>query len=206
VHQAVINGNLKVLKLLLKLPHQNVNQLDMNGRGPVHHAVINGLGHLEAVKLLLEHPRTDVSCADKRGNTMLHFAAEHGRVNIITYLLSVAGINTRCKNSLGDTPLARAFLECKWAAMRLLAEYEGLTLPLVFDEVTGEWLSKDTEVLFSLIALTLERGEVVVDAPHRWWRFVQLFVRIGGNELGRRFVDTYFKGRRDQGYFDHILG
>jgi ankyrin repeat protein len=202
LHYAAGHGYTSVIALLLEHPTTEVNHPDNSGQAPALYAI--RWGQLEALKLLLEHPRTAISHSDNLGKTMLHFAAEHGRVNIITYLLSVADINTRCKNKLGETPLGLAFLECHWTALRLLAEHEGVALPLVFNEVTGEWLNKDAVTLFSLTALMLERGEVVVDDPGRWIDILKLIVGIGGKGPGQRFIDTYLGGRSDC-YMDSIM-
>jgi len=66
LHEAALNGQLEILKLLIE-DGSNINLIDnYNGRTPLHFAALSG--HLKIVKLLIKNG-IDINIKDKSGKT-----------------------------------------------------------------------------------------------------------------------------------------
>ena len=82
---AAWNGQLDVVKLLLKSIGIDVNKSDMVGRTPLHLA--SHRGHGEIVKVLLKDNRIRVNMADREGFTPLIEAAFSGMAQVVQLFL-----------------------------------------------------------------------------------------------------------------------
>lgn len=84
LHLAAINGNLRIIKLLLAAG-ANVNIQDSDGRTPMIKAV--ECGHTDVLQVLLE-TGADVDLADKeKGNTALHTALIGANLDCALYII-----------------------------------------------------------------------------------------------------------------------
>lgn len=83
LHTAAEDGNVALLKLLLKSPAVNANVLwDFDGSTPLH--VAAAAGHAEVVRLLLAVPGIDTTVQDILGQTAAELAAENGHAECST--------------------------------------------------------------------------------------------------------------------------
>lgn len=83
LHTAAEEGNVALLKLLLKSPAVNANVLwDFDGSTPLH--VAAAAGHAEVVRLLLAVPGIDTTVQDILGQTAAELAAENGHAECST--------------------------------------------------------------------------------------------------------------------------
>ncbi len=88
---------------VLLLEHgADVNRCCINENTALHYACINR--HYSVTKLLLKN-NANVNAQNFEGNTPLHIAVKRSALNTTQLLLAVDGIDTLCKNDLGQTPL-----------------------------------------------------------------------------------------------------
>ena len=66
--EAARAGDAERVEELLKVPSEDVNQVDENGYTPLIYAA--AFGHTECVQLILSAPTVDVNMADKNGCTL----------------------------------------------------------------------------------------------------------------------------------------
>ncbi len=100
---AAVNGNLRMVKELVK-----VADIDINKTGSLHHTPLKLAvmkRYQEIVNFLLTLPGIDVNIADDAGRTALHEVAENGDITALKKLLSVRGINVNAADNEGRTPL-----------------------------------------------------------------------------------------------------
>ncbi|GJJ13738.1 hypothetical protein Clacol_007994 [Clathrus columnatus] len=121
VHSAAQNNQLSLLKALLDENPSRLNEIDQDGRTPLHWASATH-GGLEIVQYLLSRPGIEVDKTDGSGWTALHIACKHpfptlhrfrridslqasaGRESVVRELLG-AGANPNKTNDKGLTPL-----------------------------------------------------------------------------------------------------
>ncbi|KAF5535201.1 ankyrin repeat-containing protein [Fusarium phyllophilum] len=84
LHGAATNGDIKMLKVLVKTRKFDIQRKDSDHRTPLHCAAIHG--HLEAVELLLAH-NASVKAVNNKSFTALTFAVTHGRLEIFNLLV-----------------------------------------------------------------------------------------------------------------------
>ncbi|EKD71273.1 MAG: ankyrin repeat protein [uncultured bacterium] len=94
IHYACIQGCIDIVKKLVSINPDLVNQVDSNGKSPLFYAVKNN--HRDIVTLLLQNGAIV--------NTELHVAAFFGHYKIVEILLD-AGVNVNQINAYLDTPL-----------------------------------------------------------------------------------------------------
>lgn len=94
--QAVLGGSLVTCEFLLQ-NGANVNQRDVQGRGPLHHATV--LGHTGQVCLFLKRGANQ-HATDEEGKDPLSIAVEAANADIVT-LLRLARMNEEMRESEG---------------------------------------------------------------------------------------------------------
>ncbi len=99
------NKAASLVKALLAAPTIDVNVQDIEGRTPLHDAVLKGDEGI--VRALLAVPTINVNLQDKRGSTPLHYAASEDE-GIARALLAVPTINVNLQDKGGSTPLHNA--------------------------------------------------------------------------------------------------
>jgi len=115
VHSAASNGDVEVLKELLK-NGANKNEKDDEGRTPLHFAA--GYGEVKCAELLLD-AGAEVNLLDKNRNTPLHYAAGYGRKEMVELLLK-SGASITGTNMDGKTALEVAQLNKQEEVVKLL--------------------------------------------------------------------------------------
>ena len=101
LHTAVIEGNMKLTKLLIS-KGSNIEIKDSTSRSsPLLYACQNG--RTELFKMLLENG-ADVNAKSADGTSAIHFATQSANTEIVDLLLQ-RDLDINCKNNLGETPL-----------------------------------------------------------------------------------------------------
>ena len=134
IHEAAKEGNLGVVKYLLKKNPASVNISNGNGETPVHLAAKKG--HLQVVKFLVEEAKADAYFKDKEfGATPLHWSAFKGYLDVVKYLVERNPKSIDIKNNRGETPLEVAkrcsSLDCSSLVEYLNSSKTKLTLKIV---------------------------------------------------------------------------
>jgi hypothetical protein len=106
LHHCARNGFTTSVKRLLSIRNINVNVKDVDGRTPLHDAVLNG--HIEIARLLLQNG-AEVNAKGRWDTTPLHFAAMDGHVDIL-HLLVENGADLEAQSNDGMRALYRAAL------------------------------------------------------------------------------------------------
>ena len=83
LHLAVYSKNIRVLKLLLKVPTLDVNRVTNSGYSALHWAV--RVNNIEGLKLLLDH--RDIELLDNHGYSALHMAVEENKIEALKVIL-----------------------------------------------------------------------------------------------------------------------
>jgi len=90
LHLSCLNGQLSIVKLLLKKCQINPDVCNKLNRTPLHCAAQNG--HLDIIKLLLDYD-ANINSKDKNGYNILHFACFHNHEALVEYLLQSTTID-----------------------------------------------------------------------------------------------------------------
>jgi len=132
IHIAAKNGHFRIIDLLLKKKPALLNQVDKEGKTPLHWAtelghewvfdtlvkagadldlLLNGKhlihiaaenGHLRIIKILLKTSPSLLNLCDKSGQTPLIWAASRDHTDIVEYLISLAGIDLNKATASSD--------------------------------------------------------------------------------------------------------
>ncbi|XP_018569299.1 uncharacterized protein LOC108909444 [Anoplophora glabripennis] len=108
LHEAAANGNLRIIKVLLKLG-VNVDMVDHNGCTPLH---VASSCLVTTVKFLVEHG-ADINIKDRRGGTALHHAVCTSQWDVIKFFLE-RGVNINITDNDGSTLLHYAARSGQW--------------------------------------------------------------------------------------------
>ncbi|MDR1923702.1 MAG: ankyrin repeat domain-containing protein [Planctomycetaceae bacterium] len=108
------NLNWETIEFLCKEYNADTNQIDRQGKTPLHHAVTkinenNKKNRLETIKILLKN-NTTINTKDQQGLTALAIVAENPICNDIITMLVQHGADINCKNQKG-TPFLQILLE-----------------------------------------------------------------------------------------------
>ena len=117
------SGNTEIVKLFLKHPKVNFNQLqrghyEKDLKSPFFRACENG--NDEVVRLLLADPRIDVTIPDQQNQTPFYVLCETGNYELIEFVLQDPRININQANIYGHTPLHLACSNNNLALVQLL--------------------------------------------------------------------------------------
>jgi ankyrin repeat protein len=114
LHVAAVNGDVKLISMLLKAKADPEAQTD-EGTRPIHWAVEGG--YVDAINEL-RTSEVDISAKDHEGGTPLHWAAAYmyNGVGAITELAK-AGVDVRATDKKGKTPLHWAVEQRHWPAI-----------------------------------------------------------------------------------------
>ncbi|KAF2279455.1 uncharacterized protein EI97DRAFT_492076 [Westerdykella ornata] len=85
-----------IVRILLKQPFVDINQVDKSGRSILSRAA--GEGKRRALKLLLRSPSVDLNLKDARGRSPLLWAAANGQDEVVSILMHKAGIDKATKD------------------------------------------------------------------------------------------------------------
>jgi ankyrin repeat protein len=81
----------------------NVNEVDVDGRPPLHLAAENGDHTI--VRVLLNHGQVNLHAQDQWESTALHNAAKRGRLAVVKLLLAEPSIDINARDRNHATPL-----------------------------------------------------------------------------------------------------
>ncbi|KAH9573151.1 hypothetical protein CY35_02G190300 [Sphagnum magellanicum] len=130
LHFAVMDGRIKVVRLLLEWEGINIDAEDSEGLTPLHYSVQNR--HWEIAELLLKKGKPfatlNINTVDWEGKTPLHLAVPCGRMEVVRLLLECEGININAMDRHGRTPLHLAIIFTQMEIVRLLLESEGINI------------------------------------------------------------------------------
>ncbi|GCB25504.1 ankyrin-1 [Aspergillus awamori] len=99
---AADRGSIEMVRLLVECGWY-VNEVDVEGRTPIHCAAENG--HDPVVQVLLTNEQLDVNARDHRKSTALHEAAWKGHLAVANLLLTKPNIDINVEDRYGCTPL-----------------------------------------------------------------------------------------------------
>ncbi len=123
VAHAILNGNHKVLRFLLRNSRVDPNLGQRHDWTPLHVSVLRG-GDAKSIDLLLSHPNIDVNSKTANGGeTPLHIAAFHGRSAATRRLLQCPEIEMNAINHNGWTALDLAVHRNHSAVASLLRDH-----------------------------------------------------------------------------------
>src|SRR5438874_2061094 len=86
LHRAALNGQVKVVKLLVGEYGADVNAKDSEGWTPLYRAASSG--HVEVMELLVSEFGADANVRTNSGSTPLHRAALSGHVKVVKLLVN----------------------------------------------------------------------------------------------------------------------
>lgn len=89
LHIACSNGQVNVVEYLLAMGAE-VNQLDMNGSLPIHHAATNKEETAIPILNALKAHGADLNAGDRHGRTILHISCNYNSILVAQGLLSLA--------------------------------------------------------------------------------------------------------------------
>lgn len=118
LHAAALNGDAKVLEVLLDTGLFPINEVNGVGATALRCAVT--ANSPECVELLLDESGVDVNLGNKDGNTPLHKAAARGYTRCAELLLDCDDIDINKTNKAGESPLVWACRETQievWAQL-----------------------------------------------------------------------------------------
>ena len=100
---------MKILEILLKDPHADVNWKNVDGDSALHYAL--ELRNLKAIELLCQCPRTFINAQDYWLNTPLHKAAIIDFKEAVEVILQSPNVDLFITNASGEIPYqsARAY-------------------------------------------------------------------------------------------------
>ncbi|KAJ8675597.1 hypothetical protein QAD02_011383 [Eretmocerus hayati] len=101
IFEAVNDGKIQELKIILSTNKIKVDFVDENGMTPLQHACYKG--SKDIVEMLIDHGADPNKCDHPHQYTPLHFAALSGNADLCQLLLS-AGAKSSALNSVGRTP------------------------------------------------------------------------------------------------------
>ncbi|XP_010253368.1 PREDICTED: ankyrin repeat-containing protein At5g02620-like [Nelumbo nucifera] len=105
-HIAAKQGDLEVLKVLLKVLPELLMTVDLSNTTVLHTAATQG--HVEVVNFLLEERSSLATIARSNGKTALHSAARNGNVEVVKALLSKEPSIAKRNDKKGQTALHMA--------------------------------------------------------------------------------------------------
>ena len=126
LHLACEDGSVDLVKHLVEVAGCDINAKGQHEKSCLHFACSNRKCHTEIVQFLFSKQDWYVEAADKNNNRPIHIACEHGSVDLVKYLVEVAGcdINAKgryersclhfaCLNQLSGVKIVQ-FLFSKW--------------------------------------------------------------------------------------------
>ncbi|XP_065193226.1 transient receptor potential cation channel subfamily A member 1-like [Sycon ciliatum] len=132
LHWSASEGKYRTTKFLVESTPTNVNDIDDQGRTPLHLAAING--HQRLCELLMDLG-ADVSARDNRRWTPLCHASSEGHCNTMESLLE-HGSPVNIKDHRGNTPLHLACMAGHSKAVRTLLDHNAVLVQKNSDGMT----------------------------------------------------------------------
>ena len=103
-HLAAREGDMEILRLILKTSPQSCITKSKNGRTPAHIAALHG--KLETLKFLKDECRNSFNVTDSCGATPLADAARAGYISVVSYLIEKVGCNPGILDKMGRNTLS----------------------------------------------------------------------------------------------------
>ncbi|BCS00198.1 ankyrin repeat domain-containing protein [Aspergillus luchuensis] len=137
---AADRGSIEMVRLLVECGWY-VNEVDVEGRTPLHRAAENG--HDPVVQVLLTNEQLDVNARDQRESTALHEAAWKGHLAVANLLLTKPNIDINVENRYGCSPLWYATRHGHYNVALKLLEEPNITVNAVcrFQSLPGKSIS-----------------------------------------------------------------
>ena len=172
---ASTNGYTEIVRMLLKIPHIDVNCVNQFGNTALIYASIRG--YTEIVRMLLKIPEIDVNHVNQHGNTALILASRYGHTEIgilsppgacaliVKMLLEIPHIDVNHANQYGDTALILATKYGNTKIIKMLQDYIFLKENEWNPEIHEHFPERTrNEILQSL--LLSERGTILRRLPN----------------------------------------
>ncbi len=160
LHVAAEKGDLDMVKKMIAMDPQMVNEMNDVGRTPLHLAVLNG--HKEVVAVLLESG-ADVNLKSKKNKrSPLHYAVWKGHAGIAGLLIK-KGADVEAEEIDGETPLCYVPVSGSLETMKLLLENKAN--PKKISNIGSSPLTYSIERgSIEMVKLLVERGADVKQA------------------------------------------
>ncbi len=120
LHLVCRDGNIAIVKLLLKHPSMNsLNVPTDKGFTPLHFAIYQS--HMDIVKLLLQQPGIyhSINMRNSKGNTPLHLACGRGELDIMKLMLKTANVTITINDSDNEKNTL-LHIACSWGHTDIL--------------------------------------------------------------------------------------
>jgi ankyrin repeat protein len=120
IHLAAKNGHLKLIEVLIKSWHVDVESKDYAGLTPLCHSIKHG--NFAAAKQLIELFGADVNVRTHHSRTLLHFASVLESPDILQYLVQLNILDLNAIDNDGNTALHWAISSHRTGAVFLLTK------------------------------------------------------------------------------------
>jgi len=111
LHIAAIKGNMPLIHMLLRKPHEATPDIACSAKGRTAFIYACQYGELHTATALIDEGLCRPQMRDTLGYTALHAACESGHTSMVQYLLSLPVLWLNAVDTFGFTPLLRACLQ-----------------------------------------------------------------------------------------------
>ncbi|RDD41198.1 Transient receptor potential cation channel subfamily A member 1 [Trichoplax sp. H2] len=164
LHWTAENGHLTCLKLLAAAAPSIINTGNLEGRNPLHLAVINN--HYEVVQFLIKMG-IDLDSSDENGRVALSYAASQGLCAIMEIILENDAEIDSCDKE-GNTPLHLASSSGYQMPVKLLLSYGAdVTCKNIYDQTCLDLAIENNRVDVGLLFISNKRWRTFLENTER---------------------------------------